>query len=360
MPLEKMTSLQRVMTTLSHKTPDRVPFFLLLSMHGAKELGLSIQEYFSKAEYVVEGQLIMRAKYRHDCLNPFFYAPIEIEAWGGEVIYSKEGPPNSGAPIIQHFEDIKKLTPPEINNSSCLNKVLQAIRMLKRKVKDDAPIIGVVMSPFSLPVMQMGFDKYIELIYEHTDLFKLLMQVNEEFCVNWANAQFTAGASAICYFDPVSSPTVSTRETYLKTGFETAKRIHDLIEGPTATHMASGICLPVADLFVQTGTAAIATSAQEDLADVKRAFKNKLAVIGNLNGISMRRWTVEEAEEKVKNALAKAGEGGGFILADNHGEIPWQVPEEVLMAISKAVHTWGHYPMEWITKVEEQIEGHNL
>jgi len=59
----------------------------------------------------------------------------------------------------------------------------------------------------------------------------------------------------------------------------------------------------------------------------------------------MRRWTQEQAEAKVKEALAKAGPGGGFILSDNHGEIPWQVPDEVLLAISEAVHIWGQYPL---------------
>ncbi len=76
--MTNMTSLQRVLTTLGHQEPDRVPFFLLVTMHGAKELGISIKEYFSRAENVVEGQLRMRAKYRHDCLYNIFYAPVEV------------------------------------------------------------------------------------------------------------------------------------------------------------------------------------------------------------------------------------------------------------------------------------------
>ena len=48
--MEKSNSLQRVLTTLGHKEPDKVPLFLLVSMHGAKELGMSIEEYFSKPE----------------------------------------------------------------------------------------------------------------------------------------------------------------------------------------------------------------------------------------------------------------------------------------------------------------------
>lgn len=50
----------------------------------------------------------------------------------------------------------------------------------------------------------------------------------------------------------------------------------------------------------------------------------------------------------MKQAIAKAGRGGGFILADNHGEIPWQVPDEVLLALREAVDLWGTYPLDWV------------
>jgi uroporphyrinogen decarboxylase len=342
------TSLQRVLTTLGHQEPDRVPFFLLVTMHGAQELGLSIQEYFSRAENVAEGQLRMRAKYRHDCLLGFFYAPIEVEAWGGQVIFYDDGPANSGQPFIRNSQEIKRLEPPRIKETACLLKVLKAIEMMKARVGDDAPILGVAVSPFSLPVMQMGFDKYIELMYEQPELFERLMQVNEEFCVAWANAQLQAGATAICYFDPVSSTTITPREKYLETGFKVARRTLARIKGPTATHLASGRSLPIVGDLAQTGTAVVGVSVMEDLAEMKAACRGKLTVLGNLNGIEMRRWTPEQAEAAVKQAIAKAGPGGGFILSDNHGEIPWQVPDEVLMALSDAVYKWGRYPLDWI------------
>ncbi len=344
---ESITSLQRVLTTLGHKEPDRVPFFLLLSLHGAKELGLSIKNYFSNPENVVEGQLRLREKYRHDCIYNFFYASLEVEALGGEVIYSDNGPPNSGEPIIKKFQDIKNLTIPDIKKSKCLNKVLESAQILKERIGEDAPIIGVVMSPFSLPVMQMGFDKYFELMYDHPDLFWHLMKINEEFCVSWANAQLEAGSTAICYFDPVSSSTIITREMYLKTGYQVAKSTLPRIKGPTATHMASGRCLPIIDDIAKTGTAIVGVSILEDLELLKNACKDKLTVLGNLNGIEMCRWNSKDAELKVKEIISKAGIGGGFILSDNHGEIPWQVSDEVLMSISETIHKWGRYPLQW-------------
>ncbi|MEI7811040.1 MAG: uroporphyrinogen decarboxylase family protein [Ignavibacteria bacterium] len=340
-----MSSMERVLTTLSHKEPDRVPLFLLAAMHGAKELGVTIKDYFSKGDNVVEGQLRIRKKYRNDCIYPFFYTPLEIEAFGGSVIYSEDGPPNAGEPFITDVNQIKNLQPPRVKDTKVLHKVLESIQKLKATVKDEVPIIAVVISPFSLPVMQLGFEQYLNLMHLHTELFEQLIKINEEFCVDWANAQLEAGATAICFFDPVSSTTVIPKEKYLQTGFLSARHTIARIKGPTATHFASGNCLPIIDEVAQTGTAVIGVSTFEDIGVIKEKCKNKLTVLGNLNGIEMRRWTPEQTQQIVKNAITQAAPGGGFILSDNHGEIPFLVPEDVLLEISEAVHTYGEYPI---------------
>ncbi len=344
MTKSKMTSMQRVLTTLDHQEPDRVPFFLLLTMHGAKELGMGLKEYFSKAENVIEGQERLQNKYGHDCYLGFFFAPTEIQAWGGEVVFYDNGPVNSGEPFIKNIKQINTLEPPVISDSPVLQEVLKTIRFLHEKAAGEVPVLGVALSPFSVPVMQLGFEAYLELIYNEPELFDRLMAVNEHFCIEWANAQLAAGATAICYFDPVSSPTIIPRELYLKTGFQVASRAIAKIKGPIATHMASGRALPIIDDLAKTGTGAVGVSADEDLGILKQACCDKISVIGNLNGLEMIHWSREEAARTVKNAIDAAAAGGGFILSDNHGEIPYQVPDEVLLAISDAVRAYGYYP----------------
>ncbi len=230
--IKEMTSIERVLTTLSHSEPDRVPLFLLLTMHGAKEMQMSIKDYFSKGEHVAEGQLRLRAKYGHDCLYSFFYAPVEVEAFGGEVIYREDGPPNSGEPFIRNAKQVLQMHQPDIKGNLCLEKVLDGIRIMKKKSGDSVPVIGVVMSPFSLPVMQMGFDKYLDLMYFEPDLFWHLMKVNQDFIISWANAQLEAGATALAYFDPVSSSTIIPRKKFLETGYKVAKETISKIKGP--------------------------------------------------------------------------------------------------------------------------------
>lgn len=347
-----LTSMERVLTAIGQKEPDRVPLFLLTTFHGAKELGLSIQEYYSSASNVVAGQMRLQKKYQTDCYYPFFYAAIETEAFGGETIFIDDGPPNAGQAIIRKPEDIVTLQPPSVKESKSLLKVLEAEAELKRNAAGQIPIIGVVMSPFSLPVMQMGFEAYINLMYDRRDLFERLMAINQEFCVAWANAQLEAGATAICYFDPISSSTITTHEQYLHGGWQVAKETIARIKGPTATHFASGNCLPIMDDVAKTGTMIVGVSSHEDIHALKKMAAPNLTLLGNLNGIEMRTWSSHEAEQAVKNAIAGAAKGGGFILSDNHGEIPFQVTDETLLQISEAARKWGQYPLTWCQETE--------
>lgn len=348
MSTNTLTSAQRLSISLSHQEPDRVPFFIPAILQGARELGVSIREYYSRADYVVEGQMRLRAKYQHDVVAGVLYGAAEIEAWGGEVIFREDGPPNAGYPPLKHPEDILRLEAPRIADSPVLQRVLAVIRGLHERVGGEAPVMGSVISPFSLPVMQMGFDRYFELIYEQPELFARLMQVNEAFCGAWANAQLEAGASAIGYADPVASPSIIPRKIYQRTGFPVAQRVIARIKGGTVMSFASAPSVPILDLVIQTGVVGVSASALEDLAEVKAVCRGRLAVMGNLNAIEMRRWTSAQAEAEVKRAIARAGVGGGFMLTDNHGEIPWQVPDDILAAISEAVHCWGQYPLSWV------------
>ncbi len=343
MSVEEMNSIERVLTSLGHEEPDRVPLFLLLTTHGAREYNVPIREYFSKPEMVAKAQIRMQQRYGHDCYYPFYYASLELEAWGGSSIFYPDAPPNAGMPIIRDLKDIDSLEAPDVFESPCLSRVLRTTELLKEHAGEDIPLIGVVISPFSLPSMQMGLDRYFDLLYENPDRFEQLMNINKTFCTQWANAQLETGATAICYFDPLSSTTMIPPDIYRKTGFRVAKSCISSIKGPVATHMASGRCLPIIDDIIETGTNVICTSSLEDLAEVKSRCKDKVSVLGNLNGIEMRNWTRQQTELNVRAAIEKAAEGGGYILADNHGEIPYSVSDDVLKAISEDTNKWGYY-----------------
>ena len=191
------------------------------------------------------------------------------------------------------------------------------------------------MAPFSLPVMQMGFENYLKLIIEGGEAFEHLMKINQEFCVNWANRQLEAGATAICYFNPVASGEMIERSLYVKRAFDVDCKTIEQIQGPTATHFASARTIPTLDLIEKTGTNIVVVSARESIADIKTG--STLTVMGNLDGILLRTSSEAEIREQV-GLILDQGTGGRVILSDNHGEIPWQIPESALLTIADEVN----------------------
>ncbi|OPY34643.1 MAG: Methylcobamide:CoM methyltransferase MtbA [Methanomassiliicoccales archaeon PtaU1.Bin124] len=344
--MKAMSSMERVLTSLQHKEPDRVPLLLSLTMHGAKMQGVSIQKYFSSPQLMAEAQVRMWKKYESDFLNSFTYSSAEVEAFGGSTIFYEDGPPNSGEPVIQALEDIESLEPPDVQTVKSLMVTIEATRRMKAAVGEEVPILGVTISPFSLPVMQMGFENYFDLLYSDMEHFRSLMKVNTEFQLQYANMLVEAGATAIVYFDPLSSTTIIPRAKFLETGFNIARDAVKRMHGPIVAHFASGRILPIVDKIIEAGFIGVSASVDEDLKILKKLAGGKLTLIGNLNGMEMPNWTAEQIDQNVRSAISDGARGGGFVLCDNHGEIPYQVSDETIQGIADASRKYGKYPLK--------------
>jgi len=159
-----MKSIERVFTALQHEEADKVPIFLLLTVHGAKELNLSYTEYFmaKKGDFVAEAQIRLQEKYGYDALYPFFYAAKESEMFGGKALAKQNGPPESGRPIFRSIEDILSTELPSIENDAT-KPIIEAQTILYDKKGDELPILNAFsdaiffsrasITPASLPVI---------------------------------------------------------------------------------------------------------------------------------------------------------------------------------------------------------------
>jgi uroporphyrinogen decarboxylase len=342
---DNMTALDRVFAALGHKEPDRVPYFFLSTTLGARELGMPVTQYLASAATFVKGQYKLRERYGHDCLYNHLYTAQDVEAWGGRVHYFPDGPPNAGLPPIEKVEDIYRLKQPDIMSCPALVRVLDATRMMSEAQGHEVPIIGGFVSPFTLPIMQLGFDRYLEVLNEDPEAFEALMEANIEFCVEWGNAQKEAGATALAYVDPLSSPSLVPRELYLRTGYPVAQRVVPRMKAPVVISFGSARLLPIIDKVLELGFIAVGAGPMEDLAELKALVRGKMAIVGNMNNVEMCSWSRGMSRRKVIEAIRGAAHGGGFILSDSIGDIPYQTPDEVLGWISETARSEGVYPI---------------
>ena len=127
------TAMQRLVAAINGESADRIPVFCNLIDQGARELGMSLKAYYSKGEYVAEGQLRMLEKYGHDNVWGLFYVGREAELLGcREIIFAENGPPNVEDFVIKSHADIAALQVPEdIGAHPLFEEELKCMRILK-------------------------------------------------------------------------------------------------------------------------------------------------------------------------------------------------------------------------------------
>ncbi|MHA1887226.1 MAG: uroporphyrinogen decarboxylase family protein [Promethearchaeota archaeon] len=333
-----MNSMERIFAAVQWQEVDRLPFILNLTHHGAKVLNLSIREYYSKAEYMVEGQIKLWKKYQDDVVIGISYFASEFKAWGGDVKFFLDGPPNSMRPNLTTPEAIFAAKPPQIDDIPEFTETLKTIRHLKEYFGDKVPIIGGIISPFSFPIMQMGFNKYIELLYQDRNTFNELMKKNMEHAVNWANRQLEAGATMIVYFDPMGSAEMIPPSLYLETGYQIAKRTVAQIKGPVVYHFASSSSQKNLPKLIELPIKGTSISNKDNITECLKIMDKKAALLGNLSGIQLIHTTPNQVIDKLKKIVNNVTPKTGFIVSDHHGEIPYFVSDEILTIISQFFH----------------------
>jgi uroporphyrinogen decarboxylase len=340
-----LTSWQRIQAALKGEEADRVPFFLPVTMHGARAVGVPLRRYFTRVDDVVEGQLRLRARLGHDLVTPFMYASLEVEAFGGESIVYDDGPPNAGEPPLRGAADVMALQPPRPEDAPGLRRTLEVTRRLAARVEGACPVLAAVISPFSLPAMQLGLPAWFELLHEQPEVAERLLRVNEAFTVAWANALAAAGAAPILFFDPVASPDQVPAALYQRLALPSMRRCLAAIRAPVIMGYASSRGLARVQDAAAAGAIAVTGSPLEPLPALKAACGDQLLLVGGLDSVSLVSATPAQAAATARAAIQAIGRGGRFLLCEHHGEIPWQVPEEVLDAVAAAVHEHGRYPL---------------
>ena len=339
------TSAQRVGAALAGREPDRVPFFLPVTMHGARAVGVPLRDYLQRPADVVEGQLRLRARFGHDFVTSFLHASLEAEAFGGESIRYDDGPPNAGEPPLRGAADVLALVPPRPEEVPGLRRTLEVTRALSARLAGDCPVLAAVVSPFSLPAMQLGLPRWFELLHEEPGVAARLVRVNEAFTVAWANALAAAGAGPIVFFDPVASQELVPESLYRPLALPSLRRCLAAIRAPVLLGYASAPCLARVPDVIEAGALGILGSASEPTSAFKAACRDRLVLLGGLDALALASATPAQAAAGARTAIRAGGPGGRFILCEHHGEIPWQVGEEVLDAVAAAVHEHGRYPL---------------
>ena len=244
---------------------------------------------------------------------------------------------------IQSIADINNLAVPDMEDS--LGYVMDAIRVTRRELNGDVPLIGFSGSPWTLACYMVeggaskDFGKVKGMMFNAPDQMHKLLDVMAQSVTAYLNAQIAAGAQSVMLFDTWGG-TLSTRDyqefslSYMQQIISGLTREADGRKVPvTVFTKGGGQWLP---LIADVGCDAVGVDWTTDLSVARAAVNGKVALQGNMDPCVLYA-NKNRIEQEVASVLASFGEGEGHVFNLGHGIHPTIDPENMGCLID-AVH----------------------
>ena len=341
-----ITGIDRLKSAANGETTDRIPVFCNLLDQGARELGMSLKEYYSKGEYVAEGQLKMREKYGYDNLWSLFYVGKEAELLGCKnIIYSEFGPPNVGHMVISKLEDIHKLEIPEdISSHPRFEETLKCLQILKKESDGKYPVCAYLTASMTMPALLMGMEKWIDLLLSGPyDLRDELLEKTSKFFRKQLIAYRDAGTDVFLYSNPFGSLDFVPIKLFEELSVPwMLKDLHSFDLQSVVYYCGGARLNPVIDSVIEKiGLTNFYLSPLDDLSESKKNIAGRALYAGVINDIKLVEWTKEEIRNEVKRIIDIGMNGGKFFFGTL--VMPLSIPEDNIRAMLEAAYEYGRF-----------------
>lgn len=344
-----ITGIDRIVAANNGEVLDRIPVFCNLFDQGARELGMSMKEYYSRGEHVATAQLKMRERYDYDNLWSLFYVGKDVELLGcNEIIYPEYGSPNVADFIIKNYDDIDKLQIPEnISTHPSFEEELKCLSILKNEAGGKYPIIAYVTSSMALPALLLGMDKWMELLLlGPVDVRDELLTKCSIFFEKRFSAYKDAGADIFVYSNPFGSTDILPMKMFQSLSLPWMKQdLKSVGTEGVVYYCGSARFNNVIEQVIETlGITSFYLSPLDDVAEGKKIIDGRGLTTGVINDIPLIDWSREEIRHEVKKII-DAGMPGGKFAFGTIG-VPCNTPEVNLINLLEAVFEFGNYKVK--------------
>ncbi len=263
-----------------------------------------------------------------------------LEPMGIDLEYAKgEGPvihnPIRTAAEVDRFR--------ELEDVGSLNFVFEAVKLIRRDLPADIPLLGFAGAPFTLAsyVIEGGSSKnYVgtkRLMYNDEGAWTSLMQRLARSLVRYINAQIDAGCQAVQLFDSWAG--CLSPNDYRRYVLPFTRQVIDGVRAETPVinfFTGNPALLP---LLRQSGGHVIGLDWRVDLAEAWQTVGYDVGVQGNLDPVSLVA-DLPTLRERAKAVLDGAAGRPGHIFNLGHGVFP-EVPPDHVKALVELVHEMG-------------------
>ena len=265
-----------------------------------------------------------------------------LEVMGLDLEFSKGEGPVIHNPV-RSAADVDRVRP--LTVAAPLDYVLQAVRMIRRALKPEIPLIGFAGAPFTLAcyAIEGGGSRHYEhaktFMYRDPGAWDALLERLVEATAVYLNAQAEAGAQVLQLFD--SWVGNLGPDDYRRFVQPHMRRLFDLLTpGVPVIHFGTDTG-SLLELQRDAGGQVIGLDWRVDLARAWERLGPGVGVQGNLDPVVLSA-PVAEIERQTRRVLDQAAGRPGHIFNLGHGILP-QTPVDHVRALVDLVHAHRHH-----------------
>jgi uroporphyrinogen decarboxylase len=334
--------MERVVAALQGTEADRRAFTMTLSLYGAKLTGCPLPEYYTSPDSYLRGQIAVYAQCKPDILfTPFVLAP-EAQAFGSEIIYLHNSPPNVRKPFIRHPDEIGNIRVPDIQRDAGLLYLQSSARLLADHFKGTVPICGVLASPLDLPAVIMGVENWLEILLFDREKAAAVIALMSKYFVSMANSLFDNGVNFVAMPMMFSNPRMVFEKTIKEIVAPALADIFIRLKGPVVFHHGGNPLAGYLPLYRNIpNIAGFVLDQHDDLTEARKNIGEKMLLLGNLDGPTLGLVTTAHALEGAKKILDNRRDDRHFIFATSSADVAWDTPIETITGIYELMQHYG-------------------
>jgi uroporphyrinogen decarboxylase len=348
--MAEMTHCERVFRALELGQPDRVPLFETVIDEKVIQgvcPGGDYYEFNDRIGLDVVG--LNRSSWPKERIT-FIDAERRLfkDHWGVVRGVGTESSPYPVEPAIKSRADLERYSPPDPDDPAILGHLHEVVA----RYKGVKPIIWTGRDAYFDPAHLRGVEDFLMDFIRDPEFAHEVIDLCLEFDLRLTRNAIAAGVDIVVLGDdyadnrgPMMSPE-HFREFILPGLRRAIADAHDA--GAYVVKHSDGYIWPILDMIVDAGPDAInpiEPAAGMDIGAVKAAYGHRVCLIGNIDcGRLLSHGTPEEVRRAVRECIAAAGPGGGFILASSNS-IHSSVRPENYVAMAEACREFGSYPL---------------
>lgn len=269
---------------------------------------------------------------------------ILAEAMGLEIVFNEKNGPVLKNPVRDKTSvDILSIPDPEDK----VPFVMETIRILRKKLEGNVPLIGFSGAPFTLASYMVegstsrNFTIIKMMMYQNPSLYHTLLDKISKSITLYVSSQIKAGAQAIQLFDTWAG--ILAPDDYREFALPYTKTIIEEVKGkgvPIILYINGGGGL--LELMKEAGPDVISLDWRIDMDNAISRLGKDIALQGNLDPCALF-LPPDKIEIRVKDILNRAMNASGHIFNLGHGVLP-ETPVENIIAMVEAVHKFSKRP----------------